>query len=192
MSTYVLHDSRYETYLSRGDSFNRQWMSYIQQYNIVKFAPVSMNDFTNDDTVIIYLDNSKPYGNYKLIPGMKKIFIVGELRKDNIDYLKEANHVIYMSPLQHKVAIEYGIDTAHTICPHHPFPSIDISIPKRNMVFIGGIFNVNKSTGFENRLLKLHKSTPLDWEFNVYLGGQGGTYKANTNELYKWLIEHYG
>lgn len=189
MAIYVLHDSRYEPYLSRGDTFNRQWMSYIEKSVITKFVPVSMSDFSSSDTVIIYMDNSKPYGNYKLIPGIKKIFIVGELRKDNIEYLKEADHVIYLSPLQHKVASEYGITSSYTICPHHPYPTMNFSMPKRDMVFCGGIFNPSKSAAFETRLLQLHKTTPPDWEFVLYLGGQGSSYKAKTTELHKWLTD---
>lgn len=189
MSVYVLHDSRYDSYLSRGDTFNRQWMAYIQNTIITKFVPVSMSDFAVNDTVIIYMDNSKPYGNYNLPRDIRKIFIVGELRKDNIEYLKDASHIIYLSPLQHKVAVDYGISCENTVCPHHPFPVTNTIVPKRDMVFFGGIFNTNKSSAFETRVLDLHKSIPTDFEFMMYLGGQGSQYKVKTSELHKWLSE---
>ena len=188
---YVLHDSKYETYLSRADHFNRQWMATIQPSVIVKFAPVGMSDFRDGDTIVVYLDNAKPFGSYVLDKKMKKIFIVGDLNKDNHDFLKQADYIIYLSEHQRVVAESicgvFGIPSF--TYPHHPMPSITVDTIKKNRIFIGGMFSTQKTTGFIDRIKKLHGEYPSDVEFMIYGGGVGPGYSTFCEKTHEWLTK---
>ena len=52
---YALTDTFTDTFISRSDNFNSNWMSLIQNQCIVKFAPVGMDDFADGDVIIVYL-----------------------------------------------------------------------------------------------------------------------------------------
>jgi len=186
---YTIHDSKYKTYLSRGDGFFRQLMAVTQHIEPMRFAPIGMEDFVDGDIVLIYLDNKNPYGKYIIPDGVKKVFICGKLDKNNIEFLRDADHIIYLNEFQQRAAENYGITNKSLTIPHHPLPTIDISPTKTDRVFIGGLFDVNHRRDLSNDLINLHDKYQLDTRFIIVGGGQGpafGQYiQTLTDELNK-------
>lgn len=189
---YVLSDSVSDQFISNGNNFNSNWMSLIQSDMDVKFAPVAMREFDEDnDIIIIYLDGNNPYGEYKLPPNIKKVFIVGRIHKGNANFLNDASYVVYMNDVQQKIAETIcGIVKPCIVLPRHPIPVFfDMDLKKIDRVFIGGKFNQGKKTGFHSLLLNLHKKYNTKTNFYIMGADESSLFKEYTDTLTKWLVE---
>lgn len=188
---YALLDTATDGFISRRDNFNSNWMSLIQNRCVVKFAPVGMDDFNAGDTVIVYLDNQKPYGSYKIPDGIRKIFIVGRVNGQNVKYLNDADYIIYTNDIQRRIVEDIsGIIKPHFVMPRHPMSTFfDITLTQRNRLFIGGRFTSDKTNGLYTRLLDLHKKYDPTISFYIMAVDDSSGFKAYTDTLVQWLHE---
>ena len=188
---YTLLDTHNNTFISKRDNFNSNWMSLIQDRRIVKFAPIGMDDFVPGDSVIVYLDNTKPYGSYSIPNYVKKIFIVGRVNGQNVKFLNDADYIIYTNDIQRRIVEDIvAIHKPHFVMPHHPTPTFfDIKLEKKNRVFIGGRFTQDKINGFYTRLIDLHKSYDKELSFYVMGVDDSTSFKSYVDSLVKWLHE---
>lgn len=188
---YTLTDTTTDSFISRGDNFNTNWMSLIQSRHPVKFAPVGMDDFIDGDMVIVYLDNAKPYGSYKIPTFVKRIFITGRINGLNVNYLTDADYVVYTNDIQRRIVEDIaGIHKPCMVMPKHPTPTFfDIDLQKQNRVFIGGRLSSEKTSGFYTRLLNLHKKYDPPTSFYIMGVDDSVTFKSYCDSLTKWLMD---
>lgn len=185
---YVLKDPKHETYVSPGDNFNRNWMAYSQKKQTIQFAPIQMSDFKVGDIIIIYLDGDKPYGSYNLIDGVRKIFITGRLTNSNVNYLKDADYIIYINELQKRVVEGiYDIVRPSYTCPRFPLPSFDINPIKKDRIFVGGILSYDKKECIKTELLDINAKYDKSIDVIFHAGGSGVLYKKGCDDMTNWL-----
>lgn len=185
---YVLYDNPL-SYISKADNFNSAWMSFIQPYLDVKFAPFGMDEFKPNDTVIAYLDTKNPFDSYKLLPSMKRILIVGNLNRNNIDLLENVDFCIYTNELQQQIATLYGIKTKSCVIPSMPAPNLHIPTNKKNRLFIGGLMVQSKLEGFYSRILSLHEKYDVNIPFFIMGVDDDPQLKSYVDSLTAWLMD---
>ena len=183
---YALRDSKCTiSDISRIDNFQLRWLQLIQNRMEAKFANVDMKDFKSTDVAVIYMDNSNPYGKLRFPSGMKKIFIVGKVDKNNINYLNDADHIIYTNHVQQSIVENIGnIHKPSTTCPRYPLHSFNTTVTKKKRVFIGGWMDVNL---FE-QIVALHRTLPKEYDFYVMTVGSGARYEVfakNLTDMFK-------
>jgi hypothetical protein len=158
---YVLKDPVYNEYASKTNNFTLEWLKW---FPYAKIAP-KQHDIKKDDILIINLYDGNPYGQYNIPTGCKKIFIVHKLSKDNIKYLSDATHIIFINKYQKQVADIFGIKRPSTICPRHPLHNYSVSFNTDPYVYIGGWFFDDRHDGLLERIEELHNTLPDHLEF---------------------------
>jgi hypothetical protein len=120
---------------------------------------------------------------------MKRILIVGNLNKNNIDLLENVDFCIYTNALQQRIATLYGIKTKSCVIPSMPAPNMQIPTNKKNRLFIGGLMVQSKLEGFYSRILSLHEKYDVNIPFFIMGVDDDPQLKSYVDSLTAWLMD---
>jgi len=161
---YFLKDTYQDELISKTNNFSIQTMKY---HRLSRIVPFDMQ-FNKDDIIIYNVNQGNPFSKFKL-NNNKKICIVHKINKANIQYINQADFVIYMNPYIEKIAKKLNIDIPSYTLPRHPlYDNNGVSFNREQFVFFGGNFSDVILNNMNNEILSLHKKMNNKLEFLLF------------------------
>lgn len=162
MSIYFLKDAYQSELISKVNNFSIQTMKYHRFSRIVPFDM----QFSINDLVIYNVNQGNPFSKFTLNNNNKKVAIVHRINRSNLQYINQADFVVYMNPIIEKIAKEKAhISIPSFTIPRYPLYNNNVSFNRDPFVFIGGNITDNILKNMNQEILSLHKRLDKKLEF---------------------------
>ena len=160
MGIYFLKDTYQSELVSKTNNFSIQTMKH---HRLSRIVPFDMQ-FSPDDIIIYNVNQGSPLSKFKLYNN-KKICIVHKINRINLEYIKQADFVIYMNPYIEQIGKKY-IDLPSFTLPRSPlYNDNNVKFNRDAYVFFGGSMNEATLKNMNSEVLSVHKKLNPKLEF---------------------------